>query len=84
MKIEAQHTKDVEVEISDFTAKKIAADIIRKVMKLPINPSIEKDKLVHNYLEEWGHKSEWEQKIIRPASEEDKAAVLILNEVEAW
>lgn len=81
MLIDAEQTKNIEVEITEFTAKKIAKDVIMAALDLPFNCGIDDGKLVQKYSENFGYNG---IKIVREATETDIAGVLILQEIEKW
>lgn len=81
MLINAEQTKSVEVEISEFTAKQVAKDVIMAVLDLPMDCDIENGKLVRKYWENFGYHGE---EIVRDATDTDIAGVLVLREIEKW
>ncbi len=82
MEIEAHQTKNITVEISDYTAKQITGGLIRAACGLPDGCDIENNMLVQHFIEAWGSYSEPKTKTIREATELDKAACMVLAEIK--
>lgn len=81
MKVQAQHTRKIDVELSRFTIDDVTRENIIKHFNLPPWPEIIGDDLYRVWEEDWGHSSSFEKEKVRKATPEDKAAVTVLMEM---
>lgn len=82
MQVTATESKKIKVELDDFTVREIVLSQFRTVFNLPIDSYIKDGKLMES-IESWGGShSWWDENTIRDATEEDKAAVLILKKLQ--
>lgn len=82
MKVEAIHHKHIEVELDTFTIREIVVTQFCNIFNLPRDAYIKDDKLVED-VAKWGGSHSWfEEKIIRDVTEEDVAAIKILDKLK--
>lgn len=79
MKVRAKLTHHTEVEIDEGELRRIIGDAIRKKFGLPSYAVIKDGKLIEEWEEDYGRHSSWESKVVRDATAEDEAALLVLH-----
>lgn len=88
MKVNATQKKTIKVELDDFTIREIVITQFCNVFALPKSAYIDGDNLRADRLDlsdlnlSGAPLSWWDDNVIREASEEDKAAVLVLKKLQ--
>lgn len=79
MRVKVTISKLKEINLSDSDSAKITRNYIESRFNIPEGAYIKDENLMRVW-EEWGGPHSWEEReVVRVASEEDKAAVVLLN-----
>lgn len=71
---------DQEVSLSTDTMQKVTKTYIRAALELPENVQVNKDGMLEQWWFEGGGSHSWEEtKVLRKATDLDKAAILLLK-----
>lgn len=83
MKVNATHKKAIEVELDDFTIREIVITQFCNIFDLPKNVYIDGGGKIRSSIRVDDGIATWNAStVIRDATEEDKAAILILQKLQ--
>jgi hypothetical protein len=83
MEVSVEIVRHEKIEISDRQAVDIAMDIIKRALDLPKIPTIKDGKLIKHW-EEYGHTTRFESAPVRDASEDEVAALRVMDKLEEF
>ncbi len=82
LEVDALQTKEIKVEISNWTVRNIILSHMQEILNIPENAYIKDEKVMVDICRGGSSHSWYDEEVVRDATHDDYAAVLIIEKMK--